>query len=135
MALFKQQSALSGCFLPSGHRINLDFILDDTGDGYLATENGYVVNQIRSAIKARNGGWVEVTQSDYDEAVKKKANPKPVRRGYRNLNAGMFQPQLSPAKVEGADSVAAIVAKPDPITVPTVEQLRVKPRVGKMVPA
>jgi hypothetical protein len=116
--------------LPSGHRLSVDFIDDETLDGYLASENGFIVNQIRSAIGERRGGWVEISQSDYDAAVKKKASP-PSKRSLRRLNAGMFQPRVN--RSEDA-AFAEVGARPDPIAVPTKEQMKLppRPRVGKM---
>lgn len=135
MAWFKQEAAQDGTFLPNGHRVTLDLILDD-GDGYLATENGFVVNQVRAAIASKSHGWVEITEADYNEAVKKKANPvnrKSARNRLNGLNAGMFQPRES---VQVAP-FAEVVNKPDPIQVPKPEEFKIppRPRVGKMVNA
>lgn len=131
MARFKQESATTGTYLPNGHRITLDFILDDTQDGYLSSDNGYVVNQIRQAIATRSGGWVEISEAEYEEALKKKVNPPSHIRNRRKLNAGMLQQSLRASPV---DSVAAVVSKPDPITVPKPEQMKLpaRPMVGKL---
>lgn len=131
MAWFKQEAAQDGTYLPDGRKITLDFILDETGDGFLAVENGYVVNQIRQAIASKSHGWVEITEADYNEAVKKKASYQPPRRGLRKLTAGMFLPRES---VQVAP-FAEVVNKPDPIQVPKPEEFKIppRPRVGKMV--
>lgn len=130
MAHFKQESVTHGttALLPNGQRVGLDFV-DDGLDGYLASDNGYVVNQIRAAIASHTGGWLEITQADYEEALKKKLHPDPSRkRKLQSLSAGMFRPKLD-APVD----LAAVVAKPEPIKVPPAEQLRVpaRPKVGK----
>lgn len=120
--------------LPDGSTVRLDFVLDDEQSGWLSTESGYVVNQIRTAIAARSYGWAEVTEAEYNDALKKKAHPSPRWLKRRRLTAGMFQPRAN--QDEGAQSVEAIVgAKPDPISVPTADQLKLppRPRVGKMV--
>jgi hypothetical protein len=138
MAFFKQEAVYQGAatYLPNGHKLTLDFVSAGL-DGYIATEVGYVINQIRSAISQRIGGWVEVTEAEYLAELKKKASPQPAQRGFRSLNAGMFQPQRGSSADEAAAVVAAIAAKPDPITPPTPEQMRLpaRPRVGKMVKA
>jgi hypothetical protein len=123
--------------LPNGQSIRLDFVEDEEQAGYLATANGYIINQIRAAIASHSGGWVEVTEADYLAALKKKLKPNPSwlkRQRARGLTAGVFQPRETGGL--GAQSAEAIVAaKPDPITVPTPEQLKLppRPRVGKLV--
>jgi hypothetical protein len=130
---FKQEAATNGLSvaLPSGHRVSLDLIDDETLDGYLATLNGFVVNQIRSAIAERRGGWLEISEGAYNEAVKKKAQPPSRKANLRRLNAGMFQPRVN--RSEDA-AFAEVGARPDPIAVPTKEQMKLppRPRVGKM---
>lgn len=135
MAYFRQQSMYTGMTvgLPNGHKVSVDFVLEDTKEGYIASENGYVVNQIRTAINAHSGGWEEISEADYHEAVKKKANPAPAKsRGFRKLNAGMFQPNRAG---EGAAFAAAAAKKPEPIAVPKPEEMKLppRPRVGKLV--
>lgn len=135
---FKQDSVREPkASLPDGASVRLDFVLDETQEGFLATCVGYVVNQIRTAIASNSHGWSEISEAEYNDAVKKKSSPSSQwlkRQRARGLTAGMFQPRVN--QDEDAQSAAAIVAaKPDPISVPTAEQLKLppRPRVGKMV--
>lgn len=128
MAFFEQEIANAGAYLPNGHKIECDFILD-TGQGFLATNIGYVVQQIRQAVAARNGGWLEISEDGYNEAVKKKAEP-PSKQRLRKLNAGMLQADQE----SRAALAAAVAAKPEPVKPPTADQMKIpsRPRLGKV---
>jgi hypothetical protein len=135
VSFFMQEAALHGAYLGNGHKLALDFVLDDTQNGYISTENGYIVSQIRASIASRSGGWLEISEAEYADALKKKALPPSPKSKFRNLNAGMFQPRVN--QEEAALSAAGTVAsKPDPIAVPTAEQMKLppRPRVGKIAP-
>lgn len=118
-------------YSPGGRPINVDFT-DPEGYGWLATDNGYAVNQIEQAIQARIGGWVLSDKASYDEAIKKKeAAPAP----RPNRSAHTFQPFHLAGR--GAAAFAAGGAKPpsqaptpEPISVPKAEQMQ--PRSGRI---
>lgn len=126
----------AACFLPDGRKITCEFVGVD-GRGYLATELGYYISQINTAIQRRIGGWAAIDAATYTEALKKKqssdSSPVPPKQ------PAWFRRDPSLARerrraVVGGNAPRGIevpvAPRPEPLRVPAAEEM--KPRSGRM---
>lgn len=117
------------CWLPDGRKIHCDFI-DEGGTGWIATSVGYIVHQIDLAISQQVGGWVNATQQEYEDSLKK----KPFRSGSSNpfrANRPFKANQGAVGAGEGSSIEVPLPPRPDPVRVPTADQM--KPRKGPIL--
>ena len=134
---FKKYGAGYASFTQAGFKITPDFIGQDNF-GYVKTDDSYLSTQIKKAIANQTGGWSAIDQAAYDEAfTKKNLPPKP--KPQRVLSARQPFPVLAAQQPRDVGRVANVANKPlphtlrpDPIQVPSVEQMR--PRSGKLRP-
>lgn len=117
------------CYLPDGRQITVDFVGVD-GNGYLQTSVGYLNHQLAIAVKDGIGGWVVSTEQQYQEALKKNETKTPLQRRNNLYRANQLPtPRRNAAGAVEASSIEIPMApKPDPIRVPTPDQMR--PRKG-----
>lgn len=125
---FKKEVS-ANIYAPNGRKILADFELD--GDGFIATDNGFVATEIKNAISRQIGGFVEISEAEYQEAEKKKGLSTPrepetlgsvLKERSNFLNPPVAQPVANVERGIGPP-------KPEPARVPTPEELR--PRRGR----
>lgn len=117
------------CWLPDGRKITVDFVGAD-GDGWIASDVGYINHQIGLAVQQGVGGWVAATEAEYEAAVKKKANaPESSKRNSLfRANAPFNHNRNAGPAGRGSSIEVPVSPKADPIRVPTPDQM--KPRRG-----
>ncbi len=135
MRYFYKELVQTHLYLPNGKR----FPFDDIGnsEGVWATDEPYLIGEAEKAIRSGKGGLVEISQSLYDDLIKKKiASPSQndLERNQR-LNPAprlAFHPQEVFGKAEPAVAVvtAERTEKPDPVTIPTKKDFK-RPRTGR----
>ena len=130
MKFWQNEIPTAECYLPDGRKIQMDFIVDEKG--YVQSGNGYLNNQIATAIASHVGGWVETTEAEYNEALKKKqTNPAQPSKWYRADSLRVPNPfgdRAAAGRVAGRSVEVPLQPRPDPVRVPTPDQM--KPRKG-----
>lgn len=122
------------CYLPNGKKITCDFVYDDRS--WMASSIGFVNLQIENAIQRHIGGWCESSQDRYETALKKKASNSTgtkKQQWFRPDQRSLNQPRHNLGAVAGSVATkrgieVPVQPRPDPIRVPTPEQMR--PRKG-----
>jgi len=66
------------------HGSPLEFDAADDNYGYLATANGYIINELMQLMSRGAGGVSEITEAEYQEFLKKKAQTPFDPRALRN---------------------------------------------------
>lgn len=127
-SFYFRKEVSSNVYAPNGRKILADFDLN--GDGYIGTDNGFTATEIKNAISRGIGGFVEISETDYQDALKKKEQYTP--RGPEtlgNLFSARLQQQTQPIAGPVAVERGVGQPKPEPARVPTPEELR--PRRGR----
>lgn len=101
---------------------------------FLATEDDFLIAELRNAARSGVGGVIEITQQQYDEGLKKKENSK--------LSQPSFQrrTEIAPQWWSGGAARPAVVVgnRPPPPNLPPAEPISVPspkiflPKVGKL---
>lgn len=142
MPYFKKEIPETPVYLPVGKAITFEAI--DRDYGYLATNDGYVIDQLQKLISSRRGGVSEITQAEYEEWVQKKTqlSLQPLQPRQRTTIGPQGRNQLrnqAGAVVPDAASVVGVMANGQPISSFAmgqrseglkVERTFVKPKVG-----
>lgn len=133
---FWRKEVPSQCYLPDGRKIACDFQYESVG--FISSDNGYVNNQIAKAVAQHIGGWSETDEQTYNTALNELAKKKVQEQSNPNQHPNKTRKQWFRADPSLARKVAGSVGRksievpisprPDPIRVPTPEQM--KPRKG-----
>lgn len=140
---FRKDEPRVKLFLPQGSPLPFDFT--DRHFGYVATEHGWLINELEQAMMRGVGGITELTEEEYTDAQKKRhLNSSPreresVRPSSRAGRRGGRAPwdvgvvgraNTAPANSPGLDNAPAVAQpqRPDGLR---VQKQFVKPRVGK----
>lgn len=125
------------------HGSPLEFDAADEDYGYLATANGYIINELMQLMSRGAGGVSEVTEAEYEEFLKKKAQTLFDPRSLRNremvgpAHLGNVKPRQP-----GAGAAVAVTdirngqastgqAAPQKVDALKVETEFVVPKIGK----
>jgi hypothetical protein len=102
MPWFKKEMPETPLFLPVGKPIRFEAV--DFDYGYLQTEDGYIVTELRKCVARKVGGVTEITQEEYEEFAEKKG------QGPLLLNLQRQRQSIGPQKrtqsVNSSDVVA-----------------------------
>jgi len=129
MNYWMKEIADGDSWLPDGRKIQVDFV-DSNNNGWIGTEVAYVNRQIAMAVNQGIGGWVPATKDQYDDALKKKGTRQVQEstHGLYRASQPLNQTRNAAGAVVASSIEVPVPPKPDPIRVPTPEQM--KPRKG-----
>lgn len=107
MIYFRKELHSNPIKLPTGHPVPFELVADDTG--ILATEDGYLISELRNAIARQVGGVYEIGPAEYEELKK---NPPDSPSPPPWLNGQSLRQQLSAnVVVEGKTSPSSAMAQ------------------------
>jgi hypothetical protein len=134
---FRKSVPQTPVWLRNGSKLVFD--TNDRLTGYLATENVYLIGELRQASAHNRGGIVEIDAAEYDkDFVKKKGLVSPRLSPIMEIRPGALPDTTSPRVPEPA-AAAAPVADTKPATVLSINlqdengkaTVIPRPRVGR----
>jgi hypothetical protein len=102
---------------------------------FMATEDDFLIGELRNAVRGGYGGVIEITREQYDEGVKKKENSKNSSQPFQRraeITPQWSQPTAAarPAVVLGNRQPPANLPPAEPISIPSPKVFL--PKVGKL---
>lgn len=132
MTYYKKRSPNNPVGLSTGRGVRFEDFGNDTG--YFKTEDSLIITEFKACMAAGRGGIQEVTQDEYDDAVKKKLPLRNYMQGFiREIQtSGLISvplPQEPQAEVAFRAVRDIEVAKAAPVSTNSPE-----PKITKRVP-
>lgn len=131
MNFFKKEIASRGLKLPNGHGVTFELVADDTG--VLATEDGYLISELRNAINRNVGGVYEIKPEEYEE-LKKNPPDKPLEPPWLSAQKLSQVARQSAANVVVEDGKKKAAEKPVIVEVPQAQRQSVPLEVPQSIP-
>lgn len=139
MRYFLKELVSSPLYLSSGAQLKWESAVND--QGILATEDGYILSQLDSAIRRRVGGVLEIDQARYEQEKKNSENTaesdlsslsaNDARKVIAKLQARLGVLEGRAAAVKQVPPAPPAVRESEPLVVPDLEPVIAKPRKTK----
>lgn len=142
-AYFRKMVPATPVWLTNGRKVV--FSAASQNVGYFATENEFIITELRLAISENRGGVMEINQQEYeDQFVKKKAEWMPSERLWREeVGGGILEDTVTvPVTKQASKDLPQVAMEPSSeISRPAVVardnrksdtgEAKIKPRVGR----